>query len=172
MPLKIVTYPNPVLGKTSQPVAEVTEEIRQLAEEMGELMYKSDGIGIAAPQVGQLLRLVVIDITGPEKREGKMVLVNPVVTPIAEGGLVESEEGCLSVPDYRAKVKRAAKVHVEAADLDGKPVSFDAEDMLAICVQHEVDHLDGKLFIDRISRLKRMMYENKLKKGTRQSQVK
>lgn len=172
MPLKIVTYPNPVLGKTSQPVTEVTEEIRQLAAEMSELMYKSDGIGIAAPQVGEILRLVVIDITGPEKREGKMVLVNPVITPLAEGGFVESEEGCLSVPDYRAKVKRAGKVHVEATDLDGQTVSFDAEDMLAICVQHEVDHLDGKLFIDRISRLKRMMYENKLKKGTRQSQVK
>lgn len=172
MPLKIVTYPNPVLGKTSHPVTEVTEEIRQLAAEMSELMYKSDGIGIAAPQVGELLRLVVIDITGPEKREGKMVLVNPVITPLAEGGFVESEEGCLSVPDYRAKVKRAGKVHVEATDLDGQPVSFDAEDMLAICVQHEVDHLDGKLFIDRVSRLKRMMFENKLKKGTRQSQVK
>lgn len=172
MPLKIVTYPNPLLGKTSQPISEVTDEIRQLAEEMAEVMYKSDGVGIAAPQVGQLHRLVVIDVTGPEKREGKMVLVNPVVTPIPEGGLIESEEGCLSVPDYRAKVKRAGKVRVEATDLDGKPVSFEAEDLLSICVQHEVDHLDGKLFIDRISRLKRMMFENKLKKGTRQSQVK
>ena len=76
------------------------------------------------------------------------------------------------MPDYRAKVKRTARIHVEATDLDGKPVSFDADDLLAICVQHEIDHLDGKLFIDRISRLKRMMYENKLKKGTRQSQVK
>ena len=150
MSLKIVTYPNPLLGKPSLPITEVTDEIRKLAEEMTEAMYKSDGIGIAAPQVGRLIRLVIIDVTGPEKREGKMVLVNPVWTPL---------------PD-------AARVHVEATDLDGNPVSFDADDILAICVQHEIDHLDGKLFIDRISRLKRIMFENKLKKGTRQSQVK
>lgn len=151
MSLKIVTYPNPLLGKPSLPITEVTDEIRKLAEEMTEAMYKSDGIGIAAPQVGRLIRLVIIDVTGPEKREGKMVLVNP---------------------DYRSKVRRTARVHVEATDLDGNPVSFDADDILAICVQHEIDHLDGKLFIDRISRLKRIMFENKLKKGTRQSQVK
>ena len=150
MSLKIVTYPNPLLGKPSLPITEVTDEIRKLAEEMTEAMYKSDGIGIAAPQVGRLIRLVIIDVTGPEKRE----------------------EGCLSVPDYRSKVRRTARVHVEATDLDGNPVSFDANDILAICVQHEIDHLDGKLFIDRISRLKRIMFENKLKKGTRQSQVK
>ena len=164
MSLKIVTYPNPLLGKPSLPITEVTDEIRKLAEEMTEAMYKSDGIGIAAPQVGQLIRLVIIDVTGPEKREGKMVLVNPVWTPLPDAGYVESEEGCLSVPDYRS--------NVEATDLDGNPVSFDADDILAICVQHEIDHLDGKLFIDRISRLKRIMFENKLKKGTRQSQVK
>ena len=148
MSLKIVTYPNPLLGKPSLPITEVTDEIRKLAEEMTEAMYKSDGIGIAAPQVGQLIRLVIIDVTGPEKREGKMVLVNPVWTPLPDAGYVESEEGCLSVPDYRSKVRRTARVHVEATDLD------------------------GKLFIDRISRLKRIMFENKLKKGTRQSQVK
>ena len=101
-----------------------------------------------------------------------MVLVNHVWTPLPDAGYVESEEGCLSVPDYRSKVRRTARVHVEATDLDGNPVSFDADDILAICVQHEIDHLDGKLFIDRISRLKRIMFENKLKKGTRQSQVK
>ena len=151
MSLKIVTYPNPLLGKPSLPITEVTDEIRKLAEEMTEAMYKSDGIGIA---------------------EGKMVLVNPVWTPLPDAGYVESEEGCLSVPDYRSKVRRTARVHVEATDLDGNPVSFDADDILAICVQHEIDHLDGKLFIDRISRLKRIMFENKLKKGTRQSQVK
>ena len=147
MSLKIVTYPNPLLGKPSLPITEVTDEIRKLAEEMTEAMYKSDGIGIAAPQVGRLIRLVIIDVTGPEKREGKMVLVNPVWTPLPDAGYVESEEGCLSVPDYRSKVRRTARVHVEATDLDGNPVSFDADDILAICVQHEIDHLDGKLFI-------------------------
>ena len=108
MSLKIVTYPNPLLGKPSLPITEVTDEIRKLAEEMTEAMYKSDGIGIAAPQVGQLIRLVIIDVTGPEKREGKMVLVNPVWTPLPDAGYVESEEGCLSVPDYRSKVRRTA----------------------------------------------------------------
>ena len=105
MSLKIVTYPNPLLGKPSLPITEVTDEIRKLAEEMTEAMYKSDGIGIAAPQVGRLIRLVIIDVTGPEKREGKMVLVNPVWTPLPDAGYVESEEGCLSVPDYRSKVR-------------------------------------------------------------------
>ena len=161
MSLKIVTYPNPLLGKPSLPITEVTDEIRKLAEEMTEAMYKSDGIGIAAPQVGRLIRLVIIDVTGPEKREGKMVLVNPVWTPLPDAGYVESEEGCLSVPDYRSKVRRTARVHVEATDLDGNPVSFDADDILAICVQHEIDHLDGKLFIDRISRLKRHPVQKK-----------
>ena len=92
MSLKIVTYPNPLLGKPSLPITEVTDEIRKLAEEMTEAMYKSDGIGIAAPQVGRLIRLVIIDVTGPEKREGKMVLVNPVWTPLPDAGYVESEE--------------------------------------------------------------------------------
>ena len=110
MSLKIVTYPNPLLGKPSLPITEVTDEIRKLAEEMTEAMYKSDGIGIAAPQVGRLIRLVIIDVTGPEKREGKMVLVNPVWTPLPDAGYVESEEGCLSVPDYRSKVRRTARV--------------------------------------------------------------
>ncbi len=171
MSLKILTYPNPLLGKASLPVTKITEEIRQLVDEMTETMYKSDGIGIAAPQVGKLLRLVVIDVSGPEKRDERMVLVNPVWSPLPDAAPVESEEGCLSVPDYRSRVRRTGNVHVEATDLDGKPVSFDAEGLLAICVQHEIDHLDGKLFIDHISRLKRMMFESKLKKGTRQSQV-
>ncbi len=171
MSLKILTYPDPLLGKASLPVENITDEIRQLVDEMTEAMYKSDGIGIAAPQVGKLLRLVIIDISGPEKRDGKMVLVNPSWTPLPDAAPVESEEGCLSVPDYRAKVRRTGNIHVEATDLDGNPVRFDAEGLLAVCVQHELDHLDGKLFIDHISRLKRMMFENKLKKGTRQSQV-
>lgn len=171
MSLKIITYPDPLLGKASLPVEKITDEIRQLVDEMTEAMYKSDGIGIAAPQVGKLLRLVIIDISGPEKRDGKMVLVNPSWKALPDAAPVESEEGCLSVPDYRAKVRRTGTIHVEATDLDGNPVRFDAEGLLAVCVQHELDHLDGKLFIDHISRLKRMMFENKLKKGTRQSQV-
>ena len=133
---------------------------------MTEAMYKSDGIGIAAPQVGRLIRLVIIDVTGPEKREGKMVLVNPVWTPLPDAGYVESEEGCLSVPDYRSKVRRTAPGPPSKPPIsDGNPVSFDADDILAICVQHEIDHLDGKLFIDRISRLKRSCLKTSSRKA-------
>ena len=165
MSLKIVTYPNPLLGKPSLPITEVTDEIRKLAEEMTEAMYKSDGIGIAAPQVGQLIRLVIIDVTGPEKREGKMVLVNPVWTPLPDAGYVESEEGCLSVPlNYRADVQRAERVHLRYMDLDGKIVEEDLEGFPAIVIQHEADHLDGTLFIDRIGRLRRSLYDPRVKK--------
>ena len=165
MSLKIVTYPNPLLGKPSLPITEVTDEIRKLAEEMTEAMYKSDGIGIAAPQVGRLIRLVIIDVTGPEKREGKMVLVNPVWTPLPDAGYVESEEGCLSVPlNYRADVQRAERVHLRYMDLDGKIVEEDLEGFAAIVIQHEADHLDGTLFIDRIGRLRRSLYDTRVKK--------
>ena len=171
MTLDILTYPDPLLARKSAVIKEVTEEIRELAREMIPMMYEADGIGLAAPQVGRLVRMVVIDISGPEKRENLMVLLNPVLTPVPSEGTITGEEGCLSVSGYRANVKRFAKVVLEAQDLDGKPVHLEAEGLLAVCLQHEVDHLDGKLFIDRISRLKRGMYEMKLKKGTRQSQV-
>ena len=171
MPLKILTYPNPLLARKSAPVTEITEDIRELVREMIPMMYDADGIGLAAPQVGRQIRLVVIDVSGPEKREDLLVLVNPRLTPVPEEGTVVGEEGCLSVPGYRANVQRYAKVILDAEDLDGNPVHREAEGLLAVCLQHEVDHLDGKLFIDRISRLKRSMFEMKLKKGTRQSQV-
>lgn len=171
MSLKILTYPNPLLAKKSEPITEITDEIRELVNEMIPMMYDADGIGLAAPQVGKLLRLVVIDISGPEKREDLLVLINPRLTPIPEKGMVVGEEGCLSVTGYRANVKRYAKVLLEAEDLEGNPIRREADGLLAVCLQHEVDHLDGKLFIDRISRLKRGMFEMKLKKGTRQSQV-
>ena len=171
MPLKILTYPNPLLARKSAPVTEITEDIRELVREMIPMMYDADGIGMAAPQVGRQIRLVVIDVSGPEKREDLLVLVNPRLTPVPEEGTVVGEEGCLSVTGYRANVKRYAKVILDAEDLDGNPVHREAEGLLAVCLQHEIDHLDGKLFIDRISRLKRSMFEMKLKKGTRQSQV-
>ena len=128
-------------------------------------MYTNEGVGLAAPQVGRALRLVVIDLSGPEKREGRITLVNPVV--VEASGEQEDEEGCLSVRDYRAKVKRAAKVVVEALDLDGKPLRIEAEELFAVCLQHEIDHLDGVLFIDHISRLKRTMYDKRVKKWAR-----
>lgn len=168
MALPILHYPDPRLRQVSRPVESITDVHRKLAEAMTKTMYLAEGIGLAAPQVGHFERLVVIDITGPEVREGLMVLVNPAITPIPEAGKCESEEGCLSVPEYRSKVKRHARVRVQATDLDGNPVDFEAEGLLAVCVQHELDHLDGKLFIDHISRLKRSLFEGRVRKKMRE----
>lgn len=164
---EVLTYPNPLLKKRAEPVEAVTPEIRALAADMAETMYEHEGIGLAAPQVGVSLRLIVVDVTGPEAREDLMTLVNPELEPLGEE--VESEEGCLSVEDYRAPVIRSERVRLTASDLDGNPVSFEAEGILAICLQHECDHLDGRLFIDRISRLKRNLYDAKVKKWARQN---
>ena len=164
MILPVLQYPDPRLARVAQPIAAITPEICELAKNMVETMYARDGIGLAAPQVGENLRLVVMDISGPEKREDLRILVNPVLT--LSGDKVESEEGCLSVLDYSACVVRRERARVEATDLEGKPVVFEADGRLAICAQHECDHLEGLLFIDHISRLKRTMLDRKfLKKG-------
>lgn len=162
MILPVLQYPDPRLERVSEPVKEITPEIRELVDNMVETMYARDGIGLAAPQVGEAIRLVVIDMSGPEKREDLRVLVNPRL--VLSGDQVESEEGCLSVQDYSAVVARKEKARVEAMDLDGNPVVFDADGRLAVCCQHECDHLDGVLFIDHISRLKRTMLDRKVQK--------
>lgn len=158
----ILVYPDSRLAQKAEPIGEITPEIRKLAEDMVETMYESDGIGLAAPQVGECCRLIVVDITGPKMRSDLKVILNPEI--VESEGDTESEEGCLSVRELRAKVKRAEKVTVKGKDLDGKPVSIQADEMLAICLQHEIDHLDGTLFIDRLSRLKRTLYDKKVKK--------
>lgn len=162
MTVEIIKYPHKILAAKAEPVAEVTPEIRELAAAMAEAMYANEGVGLAAPQAGRALRLVVIDMTGPEKREGLLTLVNPVI--VAAAGEQEDEEGCLSVPNYRAVVKRAATVTVEATDLDGKAMRIEADQLFAVCLQHEIDHLDGVLFIDHISHLKRSMYDKRVKR--------
>lgn len=168
MALPILHYPDARLRQTSRPVETITNEHKILVENMVKTMYIAEGIGLAAPQVGHFERIVVIDVSGPDVRDSLLVLINPKVTPVEEAGRCESEEGCLSVLDYRSKVKRHAKVRVQATDLSGDPVDFEAEDLLAVCVQHEVDHLDGKLFIDHISRLKRSLYEGRIRKQLRE----
>ena len=162
----ILKYPDPALARKSLEIGEITDKLRQLAKDMAETMYASEGIGLAAPQVGECCRLVVIDITGPDKREDLRVLVKPRIT--AAEGKVVSEEGCLSVSSSRSDVARSEKVSVEATDLDGNPVRIEADGLLAVCLQHELDHLDGVLFIDRISRLKRSLYDKKVKKQQRE----
>ena len=162
MTLEILKYPNPILARKAAPVSAVTPEIRELAAGMAEAMYANQGVGLAAPQVGESLRLIVIDLSGPDKREALMTLVNPVIT--AASGEQEDEEGCLSVRSYRTVVRRAATVTVTAQDLDGNPLTIEADELLAVCLQHEIDHLEGVLFIDRISRLKRAMYDKRVKR--------
>lgn len=163
-PLEIVRFPDPRLKKISKPVTEITDEIRALAEEMCQVMYDEPGIGLAAPQVGHALRLFVIDTEWSEEGNDRepQVMINPEFLR-REGSLVW-EEGCLSVPDYTADVERAAAVTIRAMDLDGKEIIEEAEGLRAVCLQHEYDHLDGILFIDRISRLKRGLYVKKRKK--------
>lgn len=158
----VLKYPDPRLQLKSDAVTAVTPEIRQLAQDMAETMYENRGIGLAAPQVGEFIRLITVDPSGPEERKELLVLVNPEVASCE--GQIEDEEGCLSVVNFRTKVKRSQRVVVKATDLDGNPVEIDAEDLKAVCLQHEIDHLDGVLFIDRISRLKRALYDGKVKK--------
>jgi peptide deformylase len=165
MEREIITYPNDILARKSEPISEITPEIRELADDMVRIMYENNGIGLAAPQVGINQRIITVDVSGPEKREDLRILVNPEI--VSKEGETETEEGCLSVIDYRARVKRSAQVRARATDLEGEEVDIDADDIMAVCLQHEIDHLDGILFIDHISRLKRTMYEKKLEKWLR-----
>jgi peptide deformylase len=162
MSRKLITYPEKILSQKAVPVETIDNSIRKLVRDMTEIMYENRGIGLAAPQVGESVRVIIVDLSGPEKRENLMVLVNPEITE--KQGECDSEEGCLSVPAYKSSVKRAEKVKVRAMDLEGGEVILDADELFATCLQHEIDHLNGILFIDRISRLKRKFYEKKLTK--------
>ncbi len=164
MLLDIVTYPDPRLKERCAPVEAITEEIRQLAADMTETMYAAPGVGLAAPQVGRSLRLLVMDPGVQEGERRPRVLVNPVLEPLGEV-IVSEQEGCLSVPlNYRADVPRWSRVRLRATDLDGTPIDEELDGFAAVVVQHEVDHLDGTLFIDRMSRLRRTLYDGKVKK--------
>jgi peptide deformylase len=158
----IVKYPDPVLSKPTELVTDFGEETRKLVEDMFESMYAAQGIGLAAPQVGVPLRLTVVDLSNQKEEDGKIVLINPEVI-VREGKQIE-EEGCLSLPDIREKVSRAMKVTVRAQDLDAEWFEVDGEELLARAFQHEIDHLDGVLFIERISRLKRDLALRKIRK--------
>lgn len=168
---EVLQFPDPRLRQKSEPVGAVTDEIRALAHDMLDVMYDEPGIGLAAPQVGKRIRLIVIDTQWSEEdaERDPLVLVNPEVTE--HSGSLTWNEGCLSVPDFQADVERSERVHLSAHDLDGRPVEIDAEGIQAVCFQHEIDHLDGILFIDRISRLKREMYVRKRKKQLRQEEL-
>lgn len=161
--LEILHFPDPRLRNRATSVEEFDHKLRECADSMLETMYHCSGVGLAAIQVGVPWRLVVIDVS--EQRDQPMCLVNPVITK--REGEEESEEGCLSVPTVYEKVTRAERVWVEAQDRDGAPIRLEADGLLAVCIQHEIDHLDGKLFIDYLSSLKRQRIRKKLEKDAR-----
>ena len=162
MILKIVKYPEPILSQPGEPVTEFDAELRKLVADMFETTYANQGVGLAAPQVGASKRVTVIDVSMGKNPKDKLVLVNPEIT-FSEGKLYE-EEGCLSFPDIREKVVRAAKVRIRAQNEHGKWFEMDGEDLLARAFQHEIDHLDGVLFLFRMSALKRSLNLRKIRK--------
>ena len=165
MILDILKFPAPVLRVPARPVEAFTGETAELMQNMLETMYAAPGIGLAAPQVGVSRRILVLDLDHENPGANAIKLANPVIRE-AEGEVVY-EEGCLSVVDFTAEVSRAERVAVSGYDENGEEVDIEADGLLAVALQHEIDHLDGKLFIDRISRLKREIYVRKLKKSIR-----
>lgn len=162
------TYPDPILHRVAKPVEKVDDEIRTLLEDMAETMYAEDGVGLAAPQIGVSLRLAVIDISGTDegKGTGLLKLVNPEI--ISREGEIEWEEGCLSVPEFRRTMKRSRVLRIRYIDERGEPQEITASGLLAVAVQQELDHLDGKLIIDEASRLKQDLYVKKLRKAQKE----
>jgi peptide deformylase len=171
MLLEVLQFPDPRLREKSRPFerGEVDEDVRKLAADMAETMYEEPGIGLAAPQVGVARRLVVMDTDWSEGERNLRVLLNPEIVR-SEGSTVSKEEACLSVPDFSADVDRFERVVVRARTLDWEEVEIAADGLLAICLQHEIDHLDGVLYIDRISKLKRDLYVRRRKKQIRREQ--
>jgi len=162
--LDILTYPDPRLHKIAQPVAVVDEKIRQLVDDMAETMYAAPGIGLAATQVDVHQRVIVIDTS--EDKSDLLVLINPEITH-AEGHEI-AEEGCLSVPGVYDRVERAARITVKALGRDGRPFTLEADDLLAVCIQHEMDHLVGKVFVEYLSQLKQQRIKTKMRKRDRE----
>ena len=175
--LDILTFPNPILRKVAEPVTEVTPELAQLADDMLETMYASKGIGLAAPQIGQSIRLLVMD-TRPQDEEGRydlsdmteleqkfegpIVIFNPVV--VAGKGKKKFQEGCLSVPSYFEEIERPDLITVTGLNQKGEAIELELDGLMSVCMQHEIDHLDGKLFIDRLSPIKGNRIKSKIKK--------
>lgn len=165
-PLKILVAPNPILKAKAAPVAELDDKTRKLMDDMLEAMYLAPGIGLAAPQVGVSKRIVVVDLAHKNEPRTPVRLVNPEITWRSEE-MAMQEEGCLSLPDQFAEVLRSTAVRVAFTDEHGKPQEIEGSGMLSRCLQHEIDHLDGILFVDRLSTLKRNMIMRRLAKQMR-----
>ena len=164
---EVLQFPHPRLKSVCEPVTDVTDILRQLARDMCEVLYYELGVGLASPQVGEEVRLIVVDTEWNEAgaERNPLILFNPEL--IRTEGQIVWNEGCLSIPDFTAEVERFERVAVHGLDLDGAEIVEEAEGLRAVCLQHEIDHLDGILFIDRISRLKRSMYVRKRKRQLR-----
>jgi peptide deformylase len=168
MPLRrIVVVPHNVLSKPAEPVKNIDDAIRKLAKDMAETMYRAPGIGLAANQVGELIRLIVLDVQYPyapprEKKRQPIFLVNPEITAL--DGKTVKEEGCLSVPEFGIEITRAERIEVHAFDLEGKAIKIEADGLLARALQHEIDHLNGKTILDHASTLKRTLYQRRMRK--------
>jgi len=167
--LSVRKFPDSALKQVALPVQEITPATLRLIDDMVETMYAAPGVGLAAPQVGVAQRIIVLDTDHENPRRKLVKLINPVVR--GRAGEVVWEEGCLSVVDFTAEVKRAAWVEVVGLNEKGKEIKIEGEDLLAVALQHEIDHLDGILFIDRISRLKRDLYTRRLKKRLREGRT-
>lgn len=163
--LQILHYPDTRLHKVAEPVEKVDGEIHRLVRDMAETMYAAPGIGLAATQVDVHKQIIVIDVS--EAKDSLQVFINPQL--IESDGMQEYEEGCLSVPGIYEKVRRPEKVTVEALDINGKPFSIDADGLLAVCIQHEMDHLKGKVFVEYLSQLKQTRIKHKMKKRIRET---
>ncbi|MBU1248528.1 MAG: peptide deformylase [Proteobacteria bacterium] len=165
MKLKIITWPDPILSTVSEPldIDEIkTPEFSKLVEDMIQTMYEDDGVGLAAPQIGRNIRLITVDQTGPRERADLMVIINPEI--VENEGSMDSRESCLSTPAFTTTVNRFEKLTVTGLDHKGKPMRIEAEELLAVILQHEIDHLDGITIVERAGRLKRAMYEKKVMK--------
>lgn len=162
----LIILPDPLLREVSKPIERVDDALRRLIDDMLETMYDAPGIGLAAIQVGEPLRMLVLDVARKDEPKNPQVFINPQIVQYSDE-LNIYEEGCLSIPDYYAEVERPERVNVTYLDRNGKPQEIEADDLLATCLQHEIDHLNGVLFIDHISKLKRDMVMRKFKKLAR-----
>ena len=167
--LKIRRFPDPTLKQAADPVTEIDGRLNTLVDSMIQTMYAAPGVGLAATQVGEAHRVIVVDIDHENPGKNLLRLINPEI--VEADGSITWEEGCLSVYDFNADVQRAARVLVRAFTPDQKQIEIEADDLLAVVLQHEIDHLDGKLFIDRISRIKRELYRRKLAKLSKEGKI-
>ncbi|MCZ2157745.1 peptide deformylase [Bartonella sp. 220] len=171
MPLKsLVTLPDPILREISKPVEHVDSALQQLADDMLETMYHAKGVGLAAIQIGIPLRMLVIDVSGNDDAKNPLVIINPEILWLSEERSLY-KEGCLSIPEYYAEVERPKRLCVRYQDREGKQTEIEADNLLATCLQHEIDHLNGCLFIDHISKLKRDMVIRKFKKRAKEKKT-